>query len=128
MFCRYTCDHSKKATAKNLLKKLRELSEDDCKELIYNIQRNYHLSWKARTVGEMIAVARQESGAQKLEGHDIMAPERFDPEVTHMIVFDVLSGESPVGDKGHRMRLFLTEAGYEKALENQDKAFIQILR
>ena len=45
-----------------------------------------------------------------------------------MIVFDVLSGESPVGDKGHSMRLFLTEAGYEKALENQDKAFIQILR
>ena len=44
-----------------------------------------------------------------------------------MILFDVLSGESPVGDKGHRMRLFLTEAGYEKALENQDKAFIQIL-
>ena len=25
-------------------------------------------------------MARQESGAQKLEGHDIMALERFDPE------------------------------------------------
>ena len=127
MLCRYTHDHDKRATAENLLKKLRELSEDDCKELICGIQRNYRLPWKARTVGEMIAVARQESGARKLEGHDIMALERFDPEVTHMIVFDVLSGESPVGDKGHRMRLFLTEAGYEKALENQDKAFIQIL-
>ena len=127
MLCQYTRDRNKKAIAENLLKKLRELSEDDCKELICDIQRNYHLPWKARTVGEMIAVARQESGAQKLEGHDIMALERFDPKVTHMIVFDVLSGESPVGDKGHRMRLFLTEAGYEKALENQDKAFIQIL-
>ena len=127
VLCRYTRDHDKKITAENLLKKLRELSEDDCRELICDIQRNYHLPWKARTVGEMIAVARQEPGARKLEGHDIMALERFDPEVTHMIVFDVLSGESPVGDKGHRMRLFLTEAGYEKALENQDKAFIQIL-
>ena len=127
VFCQYTCDHDKRATAENLLKKLRELSEDDCRELIRDIQRNYRLPWKARTVGEMIAVARQESGARKLEGHDIMALERFDPEVTHMIVFDVLSGESPVGDKGERMRLFLTEAGYEKALENQDKAFIQIL-
>ena len=39
----------------------------------------------------MIAVARQESGARKLEGHDIMERERFDPEVTHMIVFDVFS-------------------------------------
>ena len=127
VFCQYTRDHDKRATAENLLKKFRDLSEDDCKELICDIQRNYHLPWKARTVGEMIAVARQESGTWKLEGHDIMALERFDPEVTHMVVFDVLSGESPVGDKGHRMRLFLTEAGYEKALENQDKAFIQIL-
>lgn len=127
VFCQYTRDHDKRATAENLLKKFRDLSEDDCRELICDIQRNYHLPWKARTVGEMIAVARQESGTRKLEGHDIMALERFDPEVTHMVVFDVLSGESPVGDKGHRMRLFLTEAGYEKALENQDKAFIQIL-
>ena len=127
MLCRYTRDYDIKATAENLLKKLRELSEDDCRKLICNMQRNYHLSWKARTVGEMIAVARQESGARKLEGHGIMALERFDPEVTHMIVFDVLSGEASLGDKGDRMRLFLTESGYKKALENQDKAFIQIL-
>ena len=72
-------------------------------------------------------MARQESGARKPEGHGIMALERFDPEVTHMIVFDVLSGESPVGDKGERMRLFLIEAGYIKALENQGRSFIQIL-
>ena len=127
VLCRYTRDHDIKATAENLLKKLRELSEDDCRELICDIQRNYHLPWKARTVGEMIAVARQESGAQKLEGHDIMALERFDPEVKHMIIFDVLSGESPIGDKGHRMRLFLTEVGYKKALESQDRSFIRIL-
>ena len=44
-----------------------------------------------------------------------------------MIVFDVLSGESSVGDKGERMRLFLTEADYKKALEYQDRSFIQIL-
>ena len=127
VFCRYTRDHDKRNIAENLLKKLRELSENDCRELICDIQKNYHLPQKARTVGEMIAVARQESGARKLEGHDIMALERFDPEVTHMIVFDVLSGESPVEDKGERMRLFLTESGYQKALENQNKAFIQIL-
>ena len=56
---RYTRDHNIKATAENLLKKLRELSEDDCRELICDIQRNYHLPWKARTVGEMVAFARQ---------------------------------------------------------------------
>ena len=102
-------------------------TENDCRELICDIQKNYHLPQKARTVGEMIAVARQESGARKLEGRDIMALERFDPEVKHMIIFDVLSRESPIGDKGHRMRLFLTEVGYKKALESQDKSFIRIL-
>ena len=127
VFCQYTRDHDKRNIAENLLKKLRELSENDCRELICDIQKNYHLPRKAKTVGEMIAVARQESGAQKLEGHDIMALERFDPEVKHMIIFDVLSRESPIGDKGHRMRLFLTEVGYKKALESQDKSFIRIL-
>ena len=127
VFCRYTHDSNKRNIAENLLKKLRELSESDCREMICDIQKNYRLPWKARTVGEMIAVARQESGARKLEGHDIMALERFDPEVAHMIVFDVLSRESLVGDKGDRMRLFLTEAGYNKALEDQGRSFIQIL-
>ena len=127
VFCQYTRDHDKRNIAENLLKKLRELSENDCRELICDIQKNYHLPRKAKTVGEMIAVARQESGARKLEGHDIMALERFDPEVKHMIMFDVLSRESPIGDKGHRMRLFLTEVGYKKALESQDKSFIRIL-
>ena len=127
IFCRYTHDSNKRNIAENMLKKLRELSENDCRELICDIQKNYRLPWKARTVGEMIAVARQESGARKLEGHDIMALERFDPEVMHMIVFDVLSRESHIGDKGDRMRLFLTEAGYKKALEDQGRSFIQIL-
>ena len=127
VFCQYTRDHEKRNIAENLLKKLRELSENDCRELICDIQKNYHLPRKARTVGEMIAVARQESGARKMEGHDIMALERFDPEVRHMIIFDVLSRESPIGDKGHRMRLFLTEVGYKKALESQDRSFIRIL-
>ena len=81
---------------------------------------------KPQTIGEMLAEARQKSGAQKLAGHDIMALERFDPDTRHMIVFDVLSHESPMGWKGKKMRLFLTEAGYGKALENQEKGFIKI--
>ena len=122
----YTHDQDKKALFEKLLKKLRGLSETECRELISDIQKNYRLPYKAKTVGEMIAVARQKSGAQKLEGHDIMALERFDPEVKHMIVFDVLSSESPIGDKGNRMRLFLTDGGYQKALEYQGKQHIYI--
>lgn len=68
----------------------------------------------------MLAEARQQSGAQKLYGHDIMALERFDPETRHMLVFDVLSHDSPKGWKGEKTRLFLTGAGYGNALENQE--------
>ena len=44
-----------------------------------------------------------------------------------MIIFDVLTDDSPVGWKGERTRLFLTEAGYQKSLENQEKSHIKIL-
>lgn len=126
VLCRYCRDRSKRETAENLLKKLHSISEEDCKRLICDIQRNYHLPWKARTIGEMLAVARQKSGAAKLEGHDIMALERFDPDVRHMIEFEVLSADSTMGYEGDRMRLFLTEDGYRRALENQEKQFIAI--
>ena len=122
----YAPNQAMKDTAESLLRKLRPLSDKECMDVIREVQQNYHLPGKARTIGEMLVEARQQSGAQKLAGHDIMALERFDPDTRHMIVFDVLSHESPVGYKGDKMRLFLTEAGYGKALENQDKGFIKI--
>ena len=109
-----------------VLDKLRSLSDQECMDLIRKVQAEYHLPEKARTIGEMLAEARQRSGAQKLSGHDIMALERFDPATRHMIVFDVLTHDSPVGWKGEKMRLFLTDAGYSKALENQEKGHIKV--
>lgn len=52
---------------------------------------------------------------------------RFGEDTRHMIIFDVLSDHSPVGFKGEKMRLFLSDTGYQKALENQDKGHIKIL-
>lgn len=126
MTWRYTQNQATKDTAESLLKKLRPLSDKECMDVIREVQANYHLPGKVRTVGEMLAEARQQSGAAKLAGHDIMALERFDPDTCHMIVFDVLSHDSPVGWKGEKMRLFLTDAGYSKALESQEKGFIKI--
>ncbi|MCM1235687.1 MAG: DUF5720 family protein [Ruminococcus flavefaciens] len=124
---RYTLDRNRRDTAESLIKKLHYLPETDCRELIRSFQENYHPPQSARTVGELIAIARQRSGAQKLEGHDIMALERFAPDVRHMIVFDVLSDDSTLGNKGEKMRLFLTEAGYQKALKDQAGQSIRIL-
>ena len=82
----YAGNPARRKAAKNLMEKLRPLSDTECMDLVRDIQKNYRLPQEGRTIGELIAEARQKSGAEKLKGHDIMALERFDPEVRHMIV------------------------------------------
>lgn len=89
MTVRYSNNSEQREAAEGLMAKLRVLSNAECMDLVKDIQKNYRLPYPARTIGEKIAEARQQSGAEKLKGHDIMALERFDPEVKHMIVFDV---------------------------------------
>ena len=52
------------------------------------------------------------SDSAVIGGHDILALERFMDDTRHMIIFDVLTWKSPVGDKGERLRLFLSDKGY----------------
>ena len=122
----YISDPAKRQVATELIRKLDGMSEQECQELIADIQKNYHIPPGPKTMGELLAEARRKSGAEKLKGHDIMALERFDPDVHHMIVFDVLSWEANLGDKGDKMRLFLTDEGYRKALVKQDEGHIKI--
>ena len=72
MTWRYAPDKAMKDTAEGLLKKLRPLSDKECMDVIRDVQKNYRLPGKARTIGEMLAEARQQSGAQKMTGHDMM--------------------------------------------------------
>lgn len=122
----YIQDQTKHKTAADLIRKLDVMPEKGCLALIQDIRKNYRLPAGPKTMGELLAETRQKSGAEKLKGHDIMALVRFDSEVRHMIVFDVLSWDSSIGDKGDKMRLFLTEAGYQKALEDQENGNIKI--
>jgi len=126
MTAQYTKNPEQRKAAENLMAKLRGLTDTECMDIVRDIQKNYRLPYPARTIGEKIAEARQKSGAKKLKGHDIMALERFDPEVRHMIVFDVLSYDAPVGDKGDKMRLFLTDAGYQKFLDSQERGEVKL--
>lgn len=64
---------------------------------------------------------RLKAGAKEYHGHEYMALERFADDTRHMIIFDVLTKDSPVGWQGERTRLFLTDEGYRKSLENQEK-------
>ena len=122
----YIPDPVKRKTAEELMRKLDAMPEKDCLALIQDIRKNYRIPAGPKTMGELLAEARQKSSAEKLKGHDIMALERFAPEVKHMIVFDVLSGNAPVGDKGDKMRLFLTDAGYQKFIDSQERGEVKL--
>lgn len=126
MASRYAKDPDRREAAGSLIKKLNSLTDGRCMDIVYDIRKNYRLPKGSRTVGEMLAEARQRSGAEQLKGHDIMALERFDPEVRHMVIFEVLSGDSFAGDKGDRMRLFLTDAGYQKFKDRQGQGEVRI--
>lgn len=80
-----------------------------------------------KTIGELLDEARKASGAPQLAGHDIMDLMRFDENTRHMIVFDVLTHDSPVGFKGERMRLFLSDKGYQNALDNERHGHVKII-
>lgn len=80
-----------------------------------------------KTIGELMEEMRVKAGAQNYKGHDYMDLMRFDENTRHMIIFDVLTRDSPVGCKGDRMRLFLSDIGYQRARENQEKGHIRIL-
>ena len=126
MASQYAGDPARRKASESLMEKLRPLTDAECMEIVHDIRKNYRLPQEGRTIGELLAQVRQRSGAEQLKGHDIMALERFDPEVRHMVIFDVLSGDSPVGDKGDRMRLVLTDAGYGKFKDRQEKGEIKI--
>ncbi len=126
MASRYARDSDRRKAAESLVEKLRPLTDTACMGIVHDIRKNYRLPQEGRTIGELLAEARQHSGAEQLKGHDIMELERFDPEVCHMVIFDVLSGDSLVGEKGDRMRLFLTDAGYRKFLDRQERGEIVI--
>ena len=79
------------------------------------------------TIGELMERKRIQDGAKEYQGHTYMDLARFDDATKHMIIFDVLSHDSPVGWKGERTRLFLTDNGYQKSLESQEKGHIKIL-
>ena len=71
---------------------------------------------------------QQPGRGREITGADIMDLQRFDEDTRHMIIFDVLTWDCPVGDKGERARIFLTDEGYTKALESEGRGEMKIVR
>lgn len=63
-----------------------------------------------------------------ITGQDELAVERFHDDTRHMIIFDVLNRHSPMGNKGERLRLFLSDEAYAQAQAAQDRGCIRIRR
>ncbi len=66
--------------------------------------------------------------ARELKGHNILAVERFWDSTRWMIEFSVLRSSTDYGSPGDEMRLFLTEDGYQSALQSQQRREIKIKR
>ena len=54
---------------------------------------------KSKTIAQLMEESRIRAGAQSYKGHDYMDLARFDENTRHMIIFHVLTHDSPVGDK-----------------------------
>lgn len=124
--CSHTTDREKQDSILFLMNKLSSLSETECMELVRDVQENYGIPQKAGAPGAMSFCMRSEERESNLSGHGIMALERFDPKVHHMVVFDVLSENSRMGWLGEKTRLFLTDEGYQKSLDEQKRGLIRI--
>ena len=66
--------------------------------------------------------------ARELKGHNILAVERFQDETRWMVEFAVRKPRTPYGSPGDEVRLFLTEDGYQQALDAQRSQQIKIKR
>ena len=69
----------------------------------------------------IIEQLKRPGSGKEIKGQSIMDVERFAEDTRHMIVFDVLSWDCPVGDKGERIRIFLSDKGHEQALYSEKR-------
>ena len=80
----------------------------------------------AETVKERLDALRQKAGAKEYKGHGYMSLYRFMEDTRHMVIMDILTDKS-IGEKGDRMRLYLTPEGYRNALKNEKEGNFKII-
>ena len=71
---------------------------------------------------------QQPGQGKTITGHELMAFERFAEDTRHMVIFDVLTWDCPVSNKGERARIFLTDEGYKQAKESEGRGEMKIIR
>ena len=57
---------------------------------------------RSSTIADLMERRRIMDGAKEYHGHSYMDLNRFADDTRHMIIFDVLTNDSPIGWKGER--------------------------
>ena len=70
---------------------------------------------------------RQPGREKKIDGHAMTAPERYAPDTRHMVILNVIkdyAGYRP----GGRVRLFLSDEGYNEVMQTDGRGDVKIIR
>ena len=70
---------------------------------------------------------RQPGRGKQIDGHGMTAPERYAPDTRHMVILNVVkdyAGYKP----GGRVRLFLTDEGYNEVITADAQGNVKIIR
>ena len=71
---------------------------------------------------------RKNKAIMQIGGHGLHGKERFAPDTRHMIVCDITRGEASLTGPGGRIRIFLSDEGYGRAVESEKHGNIVIVR
>ena len=73
------------------------------------------------------AQLRQPGRKKRIDGHGMTAPERYAPDTRHMVILNVIkdyAGYKP----GGRVRLYLTDEGYNEVITADGQGNVKIIR
>lgn len=118
-------DNLTRVIVENAIGKLQKIPEPECSRFIADTKADF-LKERDNSIRRRLAEARAQTKEPVTQGHDLMGLERFMEDTRHMITLDVLNNESPVGYKGERYRLFLSDEGYQNAKKSQQRGEIKI--
>ena len=94
---------------------------------LYRLKMNNSTEDKERGHMSIKSQLRQPGRGKQTDGHSITALERYAPDTRHMVILNVIkqyAGHKP----GGRVRLFLTDEGYNEVVQADAQGNIKIIR
>lgn len=107
--------------------KLDAMPEGECIQFMQDLRKEYNRK-NEESIRRKLAQAKADAESEQapIRGQDLYANERFMLGTRYMIVANIRNDQSPVGLPGERHRLFLSDIGYQNALESEKRGEIKI--